>query len=361
MKKRALKTILVLVVLLAMVALVAKRKMQAKAAQPYGVRPVSVHVAPVTQQPLESAHSYLGVLEAWQTAKISSRLSAKVNAVPRDEGDSVKTGELLLQLDDSDIQAEIKAVDSTIQSLQTNKKFWVGEAQRDSQLAKEGVISAVEAKTTQNRMAEAVAKLEALQRNRDSLLSKLVYTKLVSPFDGQISTRDVDPGDLAAPGLLLMVVEDRSALKIGFDAPQEDMQFLKEGLPVRAKVGGKMLDLTVTHIYPNLDRGRMVRVEVTTPADPDFQIGSFVPLSVVWKRHDQAITVPIESMMQRAADDWVVFVVVEGTLQLRPVQKIMESSGRVEVSGVQPEENVVTSTFLGWANLSAGLKVEVSK
>jgi RND family efflux transporter MFP subunit len=359
--KKALRIVAILVVVLALAVLVAKRKQQAKAVKPYGVRPVSVHVATVKQQPLESAHSYLGVVEAWQVARVSSRVSAKVDAVPRDEGDFVKTGELLLQLADSDIQAQIKAAASTIQGLETNRDFWVAEDRRDSKLAADGVISSVDADTTHNRRAEAVSKLETAQRNLDSLRNQLLYTKLTSPFDGLITRRDVDPGDLAAPGRALMVVEDHSALKIAFDAPQEDMEFLKTGLPVRTELGGKPVVLEITHMYPSLDRGRMVRVEIKAAGDAGFQTGSFVPVNVVWKRHENAVTVPRECLMQRGSDDWVAFTVVDGVLKLNPVKKVMESDGRVEVEGLQPGGQVVTSTFLGWANLADGLKVEVVK
>lgn len=359
--KKKLRIIVILVVVLALASLVAIRKKQANAATPYGMRPVPVHVAPVTQRPMENAHSYLGVVEASQVARVSSRVSAKVNAVPHDEGAFVKAGDLLLQLDDSDIQAQIKAAQSTIQGLETNRDFWVSEDLRNSKLAADGVISTVESDTTHNRRAEAVSKLEAAQLTLDSLRSQLLYTKLTSPFDGVITTRDVDPGDLAASGRTLIVVEDHSTLKIAFDAPQEDMEFLKTGLPVRAELGGKPVKLEITHIYPSLDRGRMVRVEITAGGNAGIQTGSFVPLNVVWQRHETAITVPRESLMQRGPDDWVVFTVADGQLKLNPVQKGMESDGLVEVEGLQAGGQVVTSTFLGWANLAEGLTVEVVK
>jgi len=373
--KNILRAAIVLVVVLVMVAAVAKRKAALKKVPPYGVRPVAVHVAPVVQEPLESTHSYLGVVEPWQVARISSRLSARVDAVSRREGDSVKAGDLLLQLDDKDVQAQIKVVDaqiaaleSTFQSLETNKKFWEEEDQRDSKLAEEGVISSVAAATTHNRMAEAVSKylsaqgnLETFRSNRVSLMTKLAYTQLTSPFDGQVTIRTVDPGDLAAPGQSLMVVEDRSALKITFDAPQEDMEFLKEGLPVRAEVAGEPMDWEITRIYPSLDRMRMVRVEVKARSVPELQSGSFLPLDVVVQKHENAITIPRESLMQRASNDWMVFTVADKKLHLRSVKKVMESGGRVEVLGLEPGEQVVTSTFLGWANLAEGLKVEVVK
>ena len=357
--KKILRIVIILLVVLAMAALVIKRKKAAKMVKPYGMRPVAVHVAEVKQRPIEKAHSYLGVAEAWQTAAVSSRLSARIDAVPTDEGDEVKSGDLLLQLDDSDLQAQLNAAEASIQSLETNHEFWAQEDQRDSKLAEEGVISKVEAETTHNRLAEASAKLDAAQRSRDSLHTQLSYTRLSSPFDGLISARNIDPGDLAAPGRTLMVVEDHSALKIAFDAPQEDMDFLKTGLPVRAEVNGKVLDFKITHMYPSVNQARMVRVEVKAPFDSGFRIGAFVPLKVVWLRHEQAVTVPRESLMQTADGKTSVFTVDQNTLHLRPVETVMESGGFVEVNGLQAGEQVITSTFLGWATLADGLKVEV--
>ncbi len=373
--KKIVRVGIVLVVILAMVAGVAKRKAALKKVKPYGMRPVAVHVAPVQKTMMEQSHSYLGVVEPWQVARISSRISARVETVSRREGDAVKAGDLLLQLDDKDIQAQIKVVDaqiaaleSTFQSLETNKKFWEEEDQRDSKLAEEGVISSVAAATTHNRMAEAVSKylsaqgnLETFRSNRVSLMTKLVYTQLTSPFDGQVTIRDVDPGDLAAPGQPLMVVEDRSFLKISFDAPQEDMAFLKKGMAIRTQALGDPVEWEITRIYPSVNRARMVRVEAKVPAQPELQSGAFIALQVVASRHENAITIPRESLMQKGSKDWMVFTVADGTLHLRSVKKVMESGGLVEVQGLEAGEQVITSTFLGWANLAEGLKVEVVK
>lgn len=359
--KKAVRIVIVLLVVLAMVMAVKRRRAAMGQTKPYGVRPVAVHVAPVVEETLERSHSYLGVVEPWQVAKVSSRISARVEQVLHWEGDRVEKGELLVTLDDSDIRAEIQALESTIQSLETNKQFWVAEDRRDSKLAKEGVITPVEAETTHNRMAEAVARLDSARNNRKTLMNKLSYTQLKSPFDGQVTIRDVDPGDLAAPGRSLMVVEDRSAFKISFDAPQEDIGFLKTGMGIRATVQGKPLDWKITRIYPSLNSARMVRVEARISPQSALHSGSFVSLELVSDRMENAVTVPRESLMQKGFDDWSVFTVADGKLHLKPVRKLMESGGRVAVQGLEAGEQVITSTFLGWANLSDGLKVEVMK
>ena len=359
--KKVLRVVIILLVVLLMVGVVVKRKKHLKSVKPYGLRPLAVHVAEVLPQSLESSHSYLGVVEAWEVANVSSRISAKVDIVSRNEGDIVKADEMLLHLDDSDIQAQIKAFESTIQSLKINRDFWVQEDQRDSKLAKEAVISSVEAESTHNKMTTAVARLKAAQQNLDSMMTKLSYTQLKSPFDGQVTIRNVDPGDLATPGRVLMTVENLSSLKIAFDAPQDDMSFLKKGLPVRVKMGGKTMTFEIMRIYPSLNKSRMVRVEVKAAVADGLVTGSFVSLKVIVQQHENAITVPRESLMQRAEGHWVVFKVVSGKLKLTPVERIMASNSRVEVSGVKSGEQVVVSTFLGWANLSDGLKVEVVK
>jgi multidrug efflux pump subunit AcrA (membrane-fusion protein) len=84
-------------------------------------------------------------------------------------------------------------------------------------------------------------------------------------------------------------------------------------------------------------------------------------LDVVLAQESEAVTVPRESLMQRADGAWVVFVVEKGALRLCPIKRGLESGGRVAVSGLNPGAQVVTSTFLGWANLADGLKVEVAQ
>ena len=373
MRKKAVTIIIITLVLLVLVLLIARRKAQLRKAPAYGERAVPVRVAEVEQGPFSVEHDYLAVVEAWKKASISSRIAARVLAVPLDEGDTVQSSELLIQLDQQDlweeskaVQSQIEAAQSTITSLETNLDFWSKENERDSGLARQGALDQATADATKNRLAGARAKLDAARDNAKSLNhrlkiieAKLTYTCLTSPFDGLITSRDVDPGDLATPGKLLMVVEDHSRLKLAFDAPQEDFDFLKEGLPVHTRVSGKEFSLRITHIYPSFDRTRMVRVEAAVSPDSGFRIGAFVPLSVVAVYHENAVTVPGESLLENSDGAVAVFVVKEGKLEVRPVKKIMESGGKAEVEGVNPGEQVVTSTFLGWATLASGLKVEV--
>ncbi len=358
--RKVVRIVVVILIVLAMAALVIKRKKELNAAPAYGVRPVVVKTAGVITTNLVDSHSYLGVVEAWQTASIASRLSAKVDTVNYDEGDVVKKGDLLIQLDDQDIQAKIESSEAVISSLQTNKDFWIKEYNRDSKLAKDGVISTVSADITRNKMSDAVGKYQAAVRNLSSLKTQLDYTRLLSPYDGVVIKRNVDPGDLAVPGKVVMVVEDHSAMKIAFDAPQEDVKYLRNGMQLTAELKGKPVQLEITTVYPSLNKARVVRVEAKIAGDMGLHTGSFVPLTVVLKKYDNAVVIPSTALMQRD-NDWFVFVVKDNVLHLRPVKRLMANNGITEVSGVKAGEEVVISTFLGWTNLAEGIKVEVVK
>lgn len=370
---RIISVIIGVVVVAALAGVVAKRKQQLKAAPAYGDRPVPVRVAEVTQGALEMAHDYLGIVESWQQAAISSRASARVEGVFFHEGDPVKAGDVLLQLDEQDLldernamESQILAAEATLISMEANLTYWRNEQARDKKLQDQGVIPPSASEATVNRLAGAEAQLlaarenrQAMMHRRDAVSSKLTYMKLTSPFDGVITRRDVDPGDLATPGRPLLVVEQRDRLKLVFDAPQEDMALMAKGLPVRIHVGGKALDATLSHLYPSLDTARMVRAEVVLPADAALQIGAYVPLTVILERHEKAVVIPGDSLMENSEGQTMVFVVSDGKLEARPVTVKTASGGRVSVAGVMPGEQVVTSTFLGWATLASGLTVEV--
>ena len=360
--KKAPRLIVVLIIIVAMAALVVKRKHQIKNAPAFGMHPLPVRVITPSVTDLQDTRGYLGTVEPYQTAAVASRISARIASIPLDEGDTVKQGDLLLQLDDSDIRAGIKAVESNIQSLETNLAFWASEDLRDSKLAKDGVIPAVEAQVTHNRMSEAAAKLSTARGELGKLNTQLEYTRLTAPFDGIITARRVDPGDLAAPGKVLMTVEDRSSLKIAFDAPQPDLSFLKVGLPVELEINGKPLRLNITHIYPTLNKARMVRVEIKAEPSSQLTSGAFVPLAVVKTQIRKTAALPDSCIMKSPEGQSVVFTVKDGRLHLNQVEVGMRgNNGLISVKGISPTDKVVTSTFLGWANLAEGLKVEVAK
>jgi multidrug efflux pump subunit AcrA (membrane-fusion protein) len=149
--------------------------------------------------------------------------------------------------------------------------------------------------------------------------------------------------------------------RVSFSAPQVDAGFIHKGGKIVVKGKNKPLEVEITTVFPALDSRRMFRVEALLPKGVDIKTGSFVKLDVVQLRHENALVIPDNCLMKKPDGGFAVFVVKQNKLKLVTVEKLADSGGLVEVKGVNAGDKVVTSTFLGWANLADGLNVEVAK
>jgi len=391
--KRILRVLLVLAVLAGLGigarALVLRKRAQLARAPRFATRPMTVRVAAARLGDLTETIGYLAVVEPIREAVISPRLTATVLKVLHDEGDRVKAGEVLVELDCKEIeddiasveaqiaqaQADLAANEATIKSLEDSVAYWRREAQRDRTLAARGTIPKAEAEATaekanefEGRLAAARKKsqsirhlIESLKKRKEQLKTKLGYCTLRSPYSGVVRWRKVDPGDLAAPGTSLMVVADRTALKLAFDVPQQDLARVREGLPVVYEVNGRRREATLTHMFPSLNAARMVRSEVVLRGEAmrGLSCGQYVPVSVVVSRRKGVVLIPASALIEGPQGGEHVFVVETGQLEPRAVKVLGSNGDEVAVEGVKPGEQVVTNTFLGWARLAGGKKVEV--
>jgi RND family efflux transporter MFP subunit len=350
------KSVRILIILVA-VAVVAgggfalvKHKKQTLAQAPrYGMRPTPVRVASARVGDLQKTRDYLAVVEPIRSAKVSARLTATIEKVLHDENQPVKAGDVLVVLDSREIAASVSSMTETY-------AYWEREARRDKTLAEKGAIPGAQAEGTFDKANEAGGRLAEAE-------TQLSYCMIRSPFDGLVSHRMVDPGDLAAPGKSLMVIEDRDKLKLCFDVPQQDLPQVRAGLHVVFPVSGKERTATLSHLFPSLSAARMLRAEVYLDGADMVGLspGAYVPLRVLLGNNKDVTLVPSASLVESPDRKPHVFIVRDGRLVARPVS-IMDSSGdEVAIEGVQAGEQVVLSTFLGWAQLASGQAVEVMK
>ncbi len=392
MVKRAIRILIVLVVVTALVlggmSLVKHKKQELAAAPKYGMQPTPVRVAAARRGDLRETRDYLAVVEPIQVADVSARLTATVEKVLHDENEQVKAGEALVILDARQIEESIAAAkaqveqaqadfasnEATVNSLAKTVAYWEREAQRDKTLADKGAIPGAQAEGTVDKADGARGRLDAarqksaaierliesLQRKHAELETTLGYCTIRSPFDGIVSHRRVDPGDLAVPGKSLMVVEDRSQLRLGFDVPQQDLPEVHEGLAVEYSAAQENREVRLSHLFPSLNAGRMLRAEVYLKGceTDGLSPGAYVPLRVVLGTSKDVTLVPDTAVVESPDGQAHVFVVRDHHLEARSVNILGSSADEVAVDGVQAGEQVVLSTFLGWAQLASGQAVE---
>lgn len=382
-----------LIVVLAAIVLAARalmaRKRQALAKSPkFELAAAPVDVVSAYRGDLDEGHDYLAVTEPVRTATISARITAAIERVHVQEGATVAQGDVLVTLDSrqfrdglaameaqiAQAEAECAANEANVATLRESAAYWDRERERDSKLAESETIPRTQAEATAEKANEARGRLtaakqksvaleqqvRALQRKADELRTTLSYCTISSPFAGVVTVKHVDPGDLAAPGKTLLVVEDRSSVKLAFDVPQGDLPTFHEGLPVSFAVNGDNRSARVRRVYPSLSRARMVRAEIMLSGSEaeELPLGAYVDVMVVFRRCEQATLVPVDAVINGSRESPHAFVVRDGVLDARPVKVLGRACELAAVDGIEPGEQVVVSSFLGWARLSDGMKVE---
>ncbi|NOY81247.1 MAG: efflux RND transporter periplasmic adaptor subunit [Kiritimatiellaeota bacterium] len=371
--------------------MVLRRKRELARAPVYGERPVPVRVAEAVMRNVPVRLSYIAIVEPVHRANVSARLTATIEEVLFDEGDAVRSGAPLVTLDGRDIREGIAAVEgqiaqaqadlagneASVASLKRSVAFWDREAARDRRLADRGSIPVSQAEGTAEKANEFRGRYEATRKRSDAIRhlvrslqskkseqeTKLGYCTVRSPYDGIVTHRLVDPGDLAVPGRPLMVVEDRSRLKLAFDVPQDDVPSLRTGLSVEFRVGEAVRRTKITLVYPSLDAARMTRVEALLGEESGAGLvcGAYVPLVVELRTLMRVTVVPASSVVAGPAHAPFAFVVRGDRLETRSLTVLASCGKGRAVRGIAPGERVVTSGFLGWVRLSSGLRVEVTQ
>jgi RND family efflux transporter MFP subunit len=286
----------------------------------------------------------VGTVRAKLRSVIEAKVSGKIERMLVVPGQNVKAGEQLLQLDAREVQAQLDQAAAVRQQAESDLK-------RATDLFQQKILSQSEYDSAQSkfRVADAVA---------TEAKTLLGYTRVTAPFEGVITRKYADVGDLAAPGKSLLEMEDARDLRLEADVPEAVIGRLTLSDKLGVRVSGATNELTgvVSEIAPSADpNSRTFLVKLDLPPTPGLRAGQFGRVAVP-VGEASALRVPASAMLQRGQME-LVFVVVNGHAQLRIVKTGKRVGDEVElVSGVDAGEQVVTE---GTAQLMDGQPVEV--
>ena len=392
MRNKKVLILLSLIVLLAVIATVAviRKKKLLAAAEAVGMRPVPVTAEDARTGEFVTSKRYVGIIEPLTTANISSRITSEVVEIFHWEGESVKKGTMLIQLDDrnfvqaisvarakiENVKTQIASNNVSVAALKNSVDYWKKQVERDVRLCDQDIVPVKQLETSREKLNEVTGQYNvAVQKGKtlDAVLSaaegelklaetNLSYANVKAPFDCVVCDVPVDPGDLASPGKKLMVVEDHQHLKVVIKIPQVDMRSVKIGDKIDILSRTAKLIMKITKIYPSVGVNKMVRLDARLPDDASskFVSGQYVLAYLDSKVMHDALIVPSKAINidNNPETGSSVFKVVNGTLKKIPVKIIADNEKEAAVSGdIHPGDKVVVSAFLGWAKLADGLKV----
>lgn len=206
-----------------------------------GLPCATVRLAIVEQKAQPSKEEVVGTVRAKLCSVIEAKVSARIVALLVAPGQTVKAGELLAQLDAREIQAKLD------QALALRE-----QATRDLAPARELLGKKI---TTEAEFDSVLARERVAAGSVKEMETTLGYTKLVAPFDGIVTRKLADVGDLASPGKPIIEMEDPCALRFEADLPEALIGNLKLGakLSVRAGTAPTPVEGTVVEMAPIAD------------------------------------------------------------------------------------------------------------
>ncbi len=254
--------------------------------------PESLPVVTVRVQSIElkshvATEDAVGTVRPKLHSVIEAKVSAQIEKMLVVPGQRVKTGELLAQLDVREIQAKLD------QALPVREQA-EDDLKRYSTLIEKRAVTQQEFQSVQ--MRERVAKAAVIEAE-----TTLGYAKITAPFDGVITRKLADVGDLATPGKPLLEMEDTKSLRLEADVPEAIIEHLELGAKFNVRIASQPNELegVVSEIAPAGDpNSRTFVVKLDLPPSAGLRAGQFgrvaIPVS-----ETAALRVPASAVIER--------------------------------------------------------------
>ncbi len=294
---------------------------------------VSVAVQKVSEKTARSRIEVVGTLEAIERASISARIAGQIIEFPVVLGSKVVKGDLLIKISAGEISAKLLQAEAQLSQARRNLA-------RENKLQKQGAST----EETVKSLKDATAIAEAAFKEARTMLD---YTTITAPFDGTITNKIANIGDLASPGKLLLQIENGDALQVLAQVPEALLLKVKKGdsLSVQIPAASQVLTGEVAEVAPAADpMSRTAPVKINIPSGPDLRVGQFARISLAGT-DETTLMVPQTAVLAKGQMD-IIFT-VEGTAKtarMRLVKTGVAHDGEIEIlAGLEPGEVIVVS------------------
>jgi len=307
---------------------------------------VPVRVATAQPQTFVSNLSYNGSLLAIQTARIIPEIPGKIENLYVQIGDYVKRGMPLVQMDISTMELQYKQAKAGLSVAQANlvdaQKNW----ERVQTLHSENAVSQQQYEKMKLGLDAAQAQMSQAQASRDLLKMQLDKATLIAPFDGVITQKGFNKGDLFSPAVMMPVftVQDVSSIKVELQITSQEIIDIRKGQNATLTVD--YLDDPVSGIVTlvgvaadPLSKTFFVECQFDNKSGK-LRAGTFGRVDIAIEEIENVIVVPKNSVIDKTH----VFVVKENRAYQRDVEVLQESLEELIIgTGLQEGDVYVTS------------------
>lgn len=317
----------------------AKAAAEAAAAAKSAAAPMSIRVANAETKTVARSLDVTGTLMADDSINVISEVQGRISAINYDFGQSVKKGDVLVQLDKQEFQiqhdrakaalaqalarvglnpdqedqtatntplvrqARAQLEDSKSKLDSARKLFESGDIARERLTELEKLVNARTANldAAQDDLRTSMATVQALRADKRLIEKRLADTTIRAPFDGQISQRMVAPGQYIKDNVPLLTLVKTWPLRLRADVPEVAVASIRNGATLSfttESIPGRTFTATVTQLNPSLEaRSRSLTVEARlNQADPQLRPGMFVQVRIVIGKNLEITVVPRQAV-----------------------------------------------------------------
>jgi RND family efflux transporter MFP subunit len=258
-----------------------------------------------------------GTVRAARRAELSTRLMGRVESVRVRPGDAVRPGQLLLTVERASLTAAERQAAAGLAQAGANLR-------RTERLYADSAAPLVQLEAARTAHAQAEAQAASVRAD-------MAYAEIRAPFAGLVVSRLADPGDQAAPGQPLLVVEDRTAREIVVTVPDELREQLRPGQVASVRIGSgeRPYSARILAVVPGADpRSPTVEVRLAGPRELAPGLAAVVELPAAGR---SGMEVPVTAIVRRGQLEGVYLFAPDSTLRLRWIRAGRSTDATVEV------------------------------
>ena len=341
-----------------------------------------------------------GHVQSPHRTDVSAQVTGRVVAIPVTEGQWVRQGQTLIELDSSEAQANhqqalansqqaqvnvrqllelrLPVAEQTLLQAQANLKVAQQSLARSQTLFDQGFVGASARDDAQRGLDIAQAQLQIAAQQRQSLLpggsdeaaahsavqvalasaasaaARLRYMRILAPVDGVLIARSVEPGDGVQPGKVLMVLSPKADMQLVLQIDEKNLHLLRLNQAAWASADAypdQKFNAELVYINPRVDPLRgSVEVKLAVPKPPAYlQQDMTVSVDIEVARRPQSLWLPLTAVQTAGSDGPEVWVVRDQQLHRQRVTLGSRHQGRVEVlSGLDAGERLATQPAPHW-------------
>ncbi len=301
----------------------------------------------VDPEPFRETIFTTGNVLADEEIYIRPETSGRITGIYFDEDSEVREGDLLVKLNDSELQQELRRISYQINLARIRE-------QRQKELLNRNAIA-------QEDYDMVLNELNTLKAQSDRVQDQIDKMEIRAPFDGVIGLQEVSTGSYVTPDVVISGLQKIDRVKIDFSIPERFRASVRRDQIIRFRVEGseELLEARIYALQPRVDRDtRTLRMRAIAPNPGGLILpGAFARVEVDLSQIDEALLIPSEALVPEMTG-YSVFVYEDGKARSKEVQIGTRTDRRVLIrEGISARDTVITTGLL---QIRDGMAVRLS-